>query len=55
MGKDREHVKLWATDGATTRECVWWNVGEGSLPIGRFDLAFAAQVTAYNGRTTVQL
>lgn len=55
MGKDRQHVKLWVTDGRTTHECVWWNAGEGSLPVGQFDLAFAPQVNSYNDRTTVQL
>jgi single-stranded-DNA-specific exonuclease len=55
MGKDRQHVKLWVTDGATTHECVWWNGGSGSLPVGRFDLAFAPQVNEFNGRTSIQL
>jgi len=34
---------------------VWWNAGEGSLPVGKFDLAFAPSLNAFNGRTTVQL
>jgi single-stranded-DNA-specific exonuclease len=55
MGKDRQHVKLWVTDGTITHECVWWNAGEGSLPVGRFDLAFTPQINSYNGRTAVQL
>jgi len=55
MGKDRQHVKLWVTDGRTTHECVWWNAGDGSLPAGKFDLAFAPQINSYNGRTSVQL
>ena len=55
MGKDRQHVKLWVTDGKTTHECVWWNAGEGSLPVGTFDLAFAPQVNDFNGRSSVQL
>jgi len=55
MGKERQHVKLWVTDGKTTHECVWWNAGEGSLPVGKFDLAFAPQVNDFNGRRTVQL
>jgi single-stranded-DNA-specific exonuclease len=55
MGKDRQHVKLWVTDGRVTHECVWWNAGEGSLPVGQFDLAFAPQINSYNGRTAVQL
>lgn len=55
MGKDRQHVKLWVTDGKTTHECVWWNAGELSLPVGTFDLAFAPQVNDFNGRSSVQL
>lgn len=55
MGADKQHVKLWATDGKTSHEGVWWNAGKESLPVGRFDLAFAPQVNDYNGRRTVQL
>ena len=55
MGADKQHVKLWVTDGAVTCECVWWGGGKESLPEGVFDLAFAPQVNAFNGRTTVQL
>ena len=35
VGKDRQHVKLWVTDGEITHECVWWNAGEGALPVIR--------------------
>lgn len=55
MGAEKQHVKLWVTDGAVAHECVWWNAGEMSLPVGRFDLAFAPQVNEFNGRRTVQL
>jgi single-stranded-DNA-specific exonuclease len=55
MGAEKQHVKLWLTDGTVTHECVWWNVGDKSLPVGKFDLAFAPQVSEFNGRTTVQL
>ena len=55
MGKNRQHVKLWVTDGKTSHECVWWNAGDLPLPVGTFDLAFAPQVNDYNGRTSVQL
>jgi len=55
MGKERQHVKLWVTDGNVTHECVWWNAGGGSLPVGRFDLAFTPQINSYGGRTSVQL
>jgi single-stranded-DNA-specific exonuclease len=55
MGKEKQHVKLWVTDGAVTHEAVWWNGGDKSLPVGKFDLAFAPQVNEFNGRCTVQL
>jgi single-stranded-DNA-specific exonuclease len=55
MGADKQHVKLWITDGKIGHEAVWWNAGKESLPVGKFDLAFAPQVNDYNGRRTVQL
>ncbi len=55
MGAKKQHLKLWVTDGTTTHEAVWWNVGEGLLPAGRFDLAFAPDLNEFNGRTAVQL
>jgi single-stranded-DNA-specific exonuclease len=55
MGKEKQHVKLWVTDGTVTCEAVWWNGGDKSLPVGKFDLAFAPQVNEFNGRRTVQL
>ena len=55
MGAEKQHVKMWMTDGAVTHECVWWGAGKAALPEGKFDLAFAPQVNEFNGRTTVQL
>jgi single-stranded-DNA-specific exonuclease len=55
IGAGKQHVKMWVTDGAVTHEAVWWNAGEGSLPVGKFDLAFAPVLNEFNGRTTVQL
>ena len=55
IGAKKQHVKIWVTDGLATHEAVWWNGGEKSLPVGKFDLAFAPQVNEFNGRTTVQL
>jgi single-stranded-DNA-specific exonuclease len=55
MGKEKQHVKLWVTDGVVTHEAVWWNGGDKSLPVGKFDLAFAPQINEFNGRRTVQL
>ncbi|HTA95141.1 MAG TPA: DHHA1 domain-containing protein, partial [Verrucomicrobiae bacterium] len=55
MGAQKQHVKLWVNDGAVTHEAVWWNGGDKSLPVGKFDLAFAPQINEFNGRCTVQL
>lgn len=55
MGTEKKHAKLWLTDGRRTVEAVLWNVGDGALPVGRFDVAFAPQVNEFNGATTVQL
>ena len=55
MGADKQHLKLWITDGATTHEAVWWGAGNEPMPSPCFDLAFAPQVNDYNGRRTVQL
>ncbi len=55
MGNELQHVKLWVTDGQASHEAVWWNAGQGSLPVGKFDLAFAPQVNEYGGKRSVQL
>jgi len=55
IGAERKHARLWITDGRCTREAVLWNVGDGSLPVGQFDLAVAPQLNTYNGETSVQL
>jgi hypothetical protein len=55
IGAKKQHVKMWVTDGTATHEAVCWNAGEVRFPEGRFDLAFAPSVNAFNGRTTVQL
>ncbi len=55
MGKDKQHTKMWITDGARTCEAVLWNAKEGSLPVGKFDLACVPELNRYNGNTRVQL
>ncbi len=55
LGADKQHAKLWVTDGPTTQEAVWWAVGNRLLPEDAFDLAFAPQVNHYHGRLSVQL
>lgn len=58
IGAEKQHVKMWVTDGSVARggiEAVWWNNGESSLPVGKFDLAFVPQINQFNGSRTVQL
>jgi single-stranded-DNA-specific exonuclease len=55
MGAEKQHVKMWVTDGTSTHEAVWWGAGNGSLPVGKFDLAFAPEINDYNGRRMIQL
>jgi len=55
LGPEKQHVKMWLTDGIGTHEAVWWGAGNGSLPVGKFDLAFTPQLNQYNGRQNVQL
>jgi single-stranded-DNA-specific exonuclease len=55
MGTEKQHVKMWITDGTSTQEAVWWRAGHESLPVGKFDIAFAPEVNEYNGRRSVQL
>ena len=55
MGAEKQHVKLWVTDGMVTQEAVWWGAGSAAVPDGKFDLAFAPQVNDFGGRRSVQL
>jgi single-stranded-DNA-specific exonuclease len=55
IGTEKQHVKMWVTDGMTTHEAVWWGAGNGSLPVGHFDLSFAPQINHFNNQRAVQL
>ena len=55
IGAEKQHVKMWVTDGNGTHEAVWWGAGHGSLPVSRFDLAFAPQINQFNHQRLVQL
>ena len=55
MGADKQHAKMWITDGDRTCEAVLWNVKDGALPVGKFDLAFGPELNRYNGKVSVQL
>jgi single-stranded-DNA-specific exonuclease len=55
IGTDKKHAKLWITDSNCLLEAVLWNVGDGPLPVGRFDLACVPQLNEFNGTVAVQL
>jgi len=55
MGAEKQHVKMWLSDGTASHETVWWGVADAPLPEGAFDLAFSPQINEYNGRRAVQL
>jgi single-stranded-DNA-specific exonuclease len=55
VGAEKQHVKMWVTDGGTTREALWWGAGKESLPVGQYDLAFTPELSDYNGQRCVQL
>jgi hypothetical protein len=55
MGSDKQHARLWVTDGQKVLEAVLWGVAAGSLPVGRFHLAVAPHLNQYNDRVSVQL
>jgi single-stranded-DNA-specific exonuclease len=55
IGANKQHVKMWVTDGMVTHEAVWWNGGNQSSPVGKFDLAFVPQINQFNGRKSIQL
>ena len=55
VGAEKQHVKMWLTDGTSTQEAIWRRAGQESLPVGKFDVAFAPQVNEYNGQSRVQL
>jgi single-stranded-DNA-specific exonuclease len=55
MGAEKKHAKLWVTDGGQVMEAVLWSVGDGPLPVGRFDLACAPQINEFDGTRSVQL
>jgi single-stranded-DNA-specific exonuclease len=55
IGAEKQHVKMWVTNGAITREAMWFAAGNESLPVGRYDLAFIPELNEYNGQRSVQL
>lgn len=55
IGPEKQHAKMWVTDGSATLEALWWKAGDEALPEGKFDLAFSPSINEYNGTRRVQL
>lgn len=55
IGKQQQHLRLWLTDGSATLEAIWWGAGQGTPPQGRFDIAYAPEISEYNGSCRVRL
>jgi single-stranded-DNA-specific exonuclease len=56
IGRSGDHVRLTVEDeGGMVQDVVWWRADLDSLPPGRFDLAYALRVNAFQDRRGVQL
>ena len=54
LGSEQQHLRFNVTDGATTHQAIWWNCKLPELPPA-FDLAFAPELSEYNGTVAIQL
>ncbi|MCI0746349.1 MAG: single-stranded-DNA-specific exonuclease RecJ [Verrucomicrobia subdivision 3 bacterium] len=55
FGADKKHVRITITDGTAMHDVIWWNGGNGNLPVGQFDIAFVPQLSQFNGESVVRL
>jgi single-stranded-DNA-specific exonuclease len=55
IGKEKQHARLWITDGRSTHQAICWGAADNQLPAGTFDLAFEPQINEYNDSRSVQL
>ena len=55
IGAERQHIKMWVTDGSAIFEAILWNGGDDPLPIGKFDLVFTPQINEYNQKRSIVL
>ena len=54
LGSEQQHLRFAVSDGLATHQAVWWNCELQELP-ARFDLAFAPELSEYNGTLGIQL
>lgn len=55
LGKEQKHWRFELTDGRSTVDCVWWNVGSRPVPTGDFEIAAVPELNEYAGRRSVRL
>ena len=55
IGAERQHIKMWVTDGSAIFEAILWNGGDDPLPTGKFDLVFTPQINEYNQKRSIVL
>jgi len=55
IGSERQHIKMWVTDGNVVFEAILWNGGDSPLPTGKFDLVFTPQINEYNQKISIVL
>ena len=54
VGTEKKHLRFMVTDGTATHQALWWNCELPDLPAA-FDLAFAPELSEYNGTLGIQL
>ncbi len=54
FGADQQHLRFFVSQNGTSHQALWWNAPEAPLP-EVFDLAFAPELSEYNGTFAVQL
>lgn len=54
FGSAQQHGRFLVSDGKSAQQALWWNCGEAVIP-EIFDLAFAPELSDYNGTFAVQL
>jgi single-stranded-DNA-specific exonuclease len=54
VGSEKKHLRFSVTDGTASHQALWWNCELAELPTA-FDLAFAPELSEYNGTLGIQL
>ena len=54
FGSEKKHLRFMVSDGTASHQAVWWNCELTELPAA-FDLAFAPELSEYNGTLGIQM